>query len=284
MKKLTISNAKILRKLIEVQIISGSEFKAKKFLEQLKEENILKTQQLNRSQSKIHLINNEDLKSFIKNEFNIKDLNNYIKVMYKEMSSRSEVIKVSGDSKIKNIQTQTGLYLAGYENVILQIDDKKFNIVNILEGTSLFIHQNTMVGFSEDILIVGVENAENLLQIKKQKYLFKNIPKAKLFVLINPTMLKFLETINNEYLHFGDFDLAGISIYETKTKPKIKKSSFFIPDSIEETIKNGNKELYFKQYEKYKGLKSKNKNIQVLIEIIHKYKKVVEQELFVTKQ
>jgi hypothetical protein len=283
MKKLSLSNAKILLKLVEKQTINGSEFKDKKFLALLVEENILKIQQLNRSQSKIHLYSKEDLRTYLKNEFDINDLKKYIEVMEDDESLRRDLIDVSGDSKTKNIQTQTGLYLAGYENVILNINDKKFNIANILERTSLFIHQNTKFSFDKDILIVGVENVENLLQIKKQKYLFEHIKKAKLFILINPPMLKFIQNYQNEYLHFGDFDLAGVSIYETKINPKVKKSRFFIPDNIEDMLKNGNEKLYFKQYEKYKNIKSEDKNVQNLIDMINSYQKTLEQEIFVIK-
>ena len=280
MKKLSLFNAKILQKLIEVQTINGSEFKGKKFLSLLVEENILKIQQLNRSQSKIHLYNKEDLNSYLKNEFAINDLKKYIAVMEDKMSLRNDLIDVSGDSKTKNIQTQTGLYLSGWENILLKINNSDFNLRNIIEGTSLFIHHNTKFTFDESILIIGIENVENLLHIHKQKYLFEHIKKNKLFILINPPMLKFLKTCQNEYLHFGDFDLAGISIYETKIKPKVNNSHFFIPGNIEEMLKNGNETLYFKQYEKYKDIKSEDKNIQELIDMINRYQKVIEQEIF----
>jgi len=282
MMDLSISNAKILQKLILINIINGSEFKNKKLLAQLVEENILKIQQLTPCKSKIHLINFDNLKSYLKNEFNIKDLDKYIEILTSKGISRSELIEVSGDSKTKYIQTQTGLYIAGYENVILSFNEKKFNIANILEGTSLFIHHDTKFTIDKDILIVGVENVENLLQIQKQKYLFEKFKKDKLFVLLNPPMLKFIEISQNKYLHFGDIDLAGISIYETKVKTKIKNSDFFIPASIEEDLKDGKKQLYFRQYEKYKSLISDTLEIQVLIDLIHKYQKVVEQEIFIT--
>lgn len=281
---MNLSIAKTLQKLVSLSEINGNEFKNKNFLNKLVEEKILYVKQIGKTQTKITLLDYEALDNYLGNEYNIKDLDYYIKVMSQKQSQRSEIVKASGDTKTKQAATQTGLYISGYDTVTVKINDDDFDINTIPNGTSLFIHQNTKIMINEDILIVGVENVENLLQIKKQKHLFDSFVKNKLFLLLNPTMLNIIGTLKNEYLHFGDFDLAGISIYETKIKAKTKHSNFFIPKNIEKFLQKGNKKLYLKQYDKYKMVKSDDKKIQELITKIHFYQKGVEQEIFIDKE
>lgn len=278
---MNLSIAKTLKKLIDYDEINGSEFKNKKFLKLLEEESIVKVSQISKTRTKIILNDYEMLDDFLGNEYNIKDLDYYIKVMDDKSSKRSDLVKATGDTKTKNITTISGLYINGYENFQVEVNNEKFNISNILNNTSFFIHKNNIVKISKDILIVGVENMESLLLIQKQKNLFENYSKKKLFIFINPSMLKLIENLENEYLHFGDFDLAGISIYETKIKPKIKNSNFFVPTNIEKLIINGNKNLYQKQYEKYKNIKSTEEKVQDLINLINENKRVIEQELLI---
>ncbi len=114
---------------------------------------------------------------------------------------------------------------------------------------------------------------------KKYQRFFKN--NNILFVVINPYMLEWISDLKNEYIHFGDYDLAGINIYLNKVVPKLnmsKKYSMFIPDNIESLIKkHGNSELYEKQLQ-YKNLVTQDNKINDLIEIIKHEKKAIEQE------
>jgi hypothetical protein len=102
-----------------------------------------------------------------------------------------------------------------------------------------------------------------------------------LFVVITPFMLKWIANLENEYIHFGDYDLAGVNIYLNKVLPRLKKSkkySFFMPNNIEQLIeKHGNSELYEKQ-KQYKNLLSNDVEVNKLVEIIRKFKTGFEQE------
>ena len=72
-------------------------------------------------------------------------------------------------------------------------------------------------------------------------------------------MREWIETLENEYIHFGDYDLSGINIYINEMIPRLKKSkkySMFIPFNIESLIdKYGDRELFEKQkrYFEYKA-------------------------------
>ena len=86
-------------------------------------------------------------------------------------------------------------------------------------------------------------------------------------------------------MHFGDFDFAGIGIYMNEFKKHLdEKAVFFVPNKIEELIRlNGNRSLYNEQKINFKVELINEGNLLNLIEMIHKYKKGLEQELLIKK-
>ena len=94
-------------------------------------------------------------------------------------------------------------------------------------------------------------------------------------------MQEWIEDLENEYIHFGDYDVEGIGIYINKIIPRLKKSkkySMFIPENIEFLIKEyGSRELFEKQ-RKLEDMIIVDEKIIALKEMILKYKKCLEQE------
>ena len=186
-------------------------------------------------------------------------------------NTRAALIEAKSDSKVKKISPQDGLYING-KCLILDFE------LPISQNSAVFLKDIPNV--DKDILIVCVENFENIIYVKEQFKYFRDI--NILFVYRNATMLNFIKDLENEIIYFGDFDLAGIDIYLTQIKPKNKNISFFIPTNIQELIVEfGSKKLYEKQINKYKTLTTNEKNIQVLIDIINKEQKALEQEYFI---
>ena len=147
---------------------------------------------------------------------------------------------------------------------------------------SLFIHKDAKIKLPKDITIVGVENFENLQNIQKQKYLFEAGQK-KLFVYRNKYSRELLSQSFNEYLHFGDFDLAGINIFLNEVVPRLphERHKFFIPTNIEDLLEKGSAGDYFLHHKKYPNLKTKMKYLQDLIDLIHKKKRSLHQEFLI---
>ncbi|MFO7823917.1 MAG: hypothetical protein R6V72_08245, partial [Cyclobacterium sp.] len=51
-------------------------------------------------------------------------------------------------------------------------------------------------------------------------------------------LIKWISSIPNNYLHFGDFDMSGIGIYLNEYKKHFPiKSQFFIPGGFRGTLK-----------------------------------------------
>jgi len=171
-----------------------------------------------------------------------------------------------------------GLYLSSSQKLDVVLDG---NTINILpnDGLGYFFFHTQKVEVSKNTVIVGVENYQVVWFAKRyEKFFYKpNI----LFVVTTPYMLEWISTLENEYIHFGDYDLAGVNIYLNKVLPRLlksKKYSMFIPKNIEQLIKKyGNSELY-KNQKQYKNLRTGDEEITSLIEIITRLKKGFEQE------
>ena len=133
---------------------------------------------------------------------------------------------------------------------------------------------------------------ENFRMIRRQRRFFEEYLHAHglsdkvLFVSRYPQstdLRRWLCTISNHYLHFGDFDLAGISIYLFEFWQYLGKerSSYLIPDDIESRLKSGSRKRYDEQCEHFKDIKSDILELQRLIELIHKERKAYDQEGYI---
>ena len=89
--------------------------------------------------------------------------------------------------------------------------------------------------------------------------------------------------IPNRYIHFGDFDLAGIHIFLTEFYAHLgARSSFLIPQDIEDRIAKGSLERYNDQYARYSRITSDIKEIQALIDLFNKHHRCYDQEGYIS--
>jgi hypothetical protein len=156
--------------------------------------------------------------------------------------------------------------------------------INFTNGTFQFIFDFEKFIPEENVTIVGIENPGNFRYIGKQKHLFKEI--QPLFVRRYPQnqskdFIKWLKSIPNKYLHFGDFDFAGIGIYLNEYKKYLgEKVLFFVPNNLEDLIKlNGN--LYYDQKINFRMDNIDEVSLLKLFQLIHTNKKGLEQEFLV---
>ncbi len=280
--KISQGVVKKLIKLRDNRVITGGEFNQFiKYLEPMLNDGGLKRRSITRSRFEIILTDIESFYLYIQNKFHITDLDGYLENLQNPKITRAEMLKVSLDDKAKTINPFDGLYIASYDNINIYMDDK-ITKLNTLNASSLFINKSSNFRIDKDILVVGVENAENLLFINKQKDYFSHIKGKKIFIYRNPSMLNWLETINNNYLHYGDFDFAGISIYKSQILPRVKADkSFFIPSNIEEMLERGQSNLYYKHFSYKNSILGIDESIDKLIMLIDDYKKTVRQEFLI---
>ena len=171
-----------------------------------------------------------------------------------------------------------GLYVSSLQKLDVLLNGEPVSILPN-DGLGYFFFHTENIELFEDTIVVGVENYQVVWFAKRYTEFFTK-PKL-LFVVITPYMLEWISSLENEYVHFGDYDLAGVNIYLNKIIPRLLKSqkySMFIPHNIEQLIeKYGNSELYENQ-KQYQNLLSNDAEVNSLIEVIMKHKKGIEQE------
>lgn len=280
--KIPVHIAEKLIQLSQGQTLPSSKAKHALIEELVRERIIIRK---GRIQKALHLINPEALSIYLQNKYGIIDLEDYIEVSKKEDVIRSELVAVASNSKLRQIRTFKGFLINGFSAVQAMLNGKSTTL-NFTDGIFQFIYDFEDFIPDPSVTIVGIENPENFRHIEKQKYLFKNI--YPLFVSRYPQnqskdLITWLGTISNPYLHFGDFDFAGIGIYMNEFKKHLgDKAMFFVPENMAELIRtHGNKTLYNEQKINFKVELIQEEDLLKLIEIIHQYRKGLEQEVLI---
>jgi DNA-binding phage protein len=230
----------------------------------------------------IQLRDKEALKIYLSNQLQINDLEGYIHALENKDASRSEFVKIARDSKKSKERAFKGFLVNSYNPIKAELNSQKL-VINPVEGSFIFFYDFDTFKISKDITIVGVENSRNFRHIEEQKYLFKDI--SPLFISRYPQnqnkdFIKWMKSVPNDYIHFGDFDISGIGIYLNEYKKHLfSKAKFFIPKGIEYTIKNnGSRERYDNQKANFDKNKIKERQLLALVNIINTEKKGLDQE------
>lgn len=200
--------------------------------------------------------------------------------------SRASLAKETGNSKLVAVRSCSGFPINSYEPIESLLNGESF-MVNPQEGCFLFVTDWKTFVIPDDVIVVGIENMENFRKIRQQRELFMSelgIHRL-LFVSRYPQSIdlrSWLQIIPNRYIHFGDFDLAGINIFLTEYNAYLgNRSSFLIPSDIERRLAKGTIERYNDQYQKFKSLNSNVPEIQHLIDVINRFHRCYDQEGYI---
>lgn len=278
---ITTKQIQNLRSLLKKETIAWSALNAE--VRQLLINEQLLTISTHRSRKSIYAPNTEALQTFLEQRFEELRGINWDSNDLGDATSRSELAAYSGNSKTKEIRSCPGFIVNSYDPIYA-----KLNGIDIViapeEGTMVFIADWEHFKISQEVLVVGIENMENFRRIKEQRYLFPT-DRPILFVSRYPQstdLRNWLQIISNEYLHFGDFDLAGMHIYETEFYKYLgNRASFFIPTDIESRLSNGSTERYNTQYAKFKNYIPKDTRLLSLYEMIKHYHRCYDQEGYI---
>lgn len=207
--------------------------------------------------------------------------------------SRALMAAETGNSKLVMVRSCPGFPVNSYEPIECFLDGNPF-VVNPQEGSFLFVSEWEKFTIPKDTVVIGVENMDNFRMIRRQRTFFEkylhnhDLSDKVLFVSRYPQstdLRKWLCTISNHYLHFGDFDLAGINIflYEFQQYLGKERSSYLIPADIEYRLKFGSRKRYDEQYCRFKNIKSDVCELQKLIDLIHHERKAYDQEGYISR-
>jgi len=278
--KLNLKDAKNLLLVKNGDIIKKSAF-GKGFLKTLKamiELGALKEEKVTKNSFNISLGRSEAFNGYLEKYLFVDNLTGYIEALSLQNPSRAELSELGVSTKLKSTNPKSGFHINSPDAVEVTINQKRVKLDFPME-CALFVHKDAHMAIDDDIIIVGVENFENVSGKLKNRAMF---PTGKMiFIERSKALQNLLGNVSNKYIHFGDIDLAGIYIFENEYEPIVhKRGSFFIPENIEMLIKQGHSELYEKQKRKYHFLSGKTDETKALIAMMHKYKRSVEQEIF----
>ncbi len=205
-----------------------------------------------------------------------------------EDSSRSAQASISGNSKTRSERSCPGFLVNSFQRIDCKLGNYTFAI-EPTEGSAVYIADWESFIPPVSALIIGVENMENFLKIRNQKDIFAEMmneeEKEVLFAAryaFSSDLTDWLASLPNRYLHFGDFDLAGIDIFLKQFKPHVgERGNFLIPSDIESRLKQGSRKRYDEQYQRYSNLTDSDPAINHLISLIHKYRRTYDQEGYI---
>lgn len=277
---MTISKTQmdLLHRLMSGEAVAASSLRNDIATELLEEE--LLTVRTHGSRRSFAAIDTVALRKFVESHYGCLGIAN------KDELTRAEMASDTGNSKLVMVRSCPGFPVNSYEPIACKLNGREF-VVNPQEGSFLFVADWQSFEIPEDIVVVGIENMENFRMIRQQRELFERciVGHRLLFVSRYPQstdLRSWLQMIPNRYIHFGDFDLAGINIFLTEFNAYLGgRSSYLIPSDIEQRLKNGSIERYNDQYQKFKSVKSSIPEIQHLIDTINVYHRCYDQEGYI---
>lgn len=216
---------------------------------------------------------------------------NYRILEVEECESRSSMAEDTGNSKLVMVRSCPGFPVNSYEPIDCSLGDKRF-VVNPQEGSFVFVTDWEIFTIPDDVTVIGIENMENFRMIRKQRHLFEEylhrhrLPQKALFVSRYPqssALRKWLTSISNKYLHFGDFDLAGIHIFLSEFLKYLgeERTYYLIPDDISSRLKHGSTKRYDEQLLRFKEIHTAIAELQQLIDLINRERKGYDQEGYI---
>ena len=199
---------------------------------------------------------------------------------------RSEQAAETGNSKLVAVRSCPGFPVNSYEPIPCLLNGQEMEVCPN-EGSFLFVADWQQFSIPEDVVVVGIENMENFRLVRQQKALFSELSQNGqiLFVSRYPQstdLRSWLQTIPNRYVHFGDFDLAGIHIFLTEFRQYLgDRASLLVPADIEQRLERGSAERYRDQYLRFRKLTADIPSVQRLIDLINLYHRGYDQEGYV---
>ena len=282
MMKISKTLINTLQQLIDGESIAYSTLR-KDFAETLFAEGLL-TVQTHGSRRSFRAIDTIALKNFI--QIHYEELRTLGDNDLKSYTTRSEQAAETGNSKLVMVRSCPGFPVNSYEPITCSLFGNEF-VINPPESSFVFIDNWQQFAIPEGVIVVGIENMENFRMIRHQRKLFESVlgDVPLLFVSRYPQsqdLRNWLIGIPNKYVHFGDFDLAGIHIFLTEFYKYLgNRSEFLVPSDIEQRLAKGSPVRYNKQFGKYCALRTDIQYLQLLIDLINKYHRGYDQEGYI---
>ena len=282
-KPLSLSFSRCLLRLQNGEQLNSSEIGSTNLLKRFCDDGIIQKQPFGNRRVSYFCMNPAALQNYLKAQNDILSLESYIIEFERITSDGENSLNASKSTKTFRGKSLQGFFIKAFETTLM-VSGK--TVPSTPEGIELFIHHPEKLKITEKALVIGIENPECFLKFEQLSHLF---PQKELIIImryLSNSPNRWVQKISNQYIHFGDFDPAGLSIYihEYRNRLPVHRCSYFIPQNIDELIgKYGLTSLYDKQIYLLKNIDFQlYPEIKKLINIMQKYRKGLEQERLLT--
>lgn len=227
-------------------------------------------------------------RQFLADRYDIRDLQ-AVREALSGNASRAELVASTGDSKFVKNRSFSGFPVNCYEPLQVELHGETLTL-QPYNGAFTFISDYDSFKIPADYIIIGIENAENFRLVDRQRAFFEQELGEHKFLFVsrypqNGDLVSWLENIPNQYIHFGDLDLAGIHIFQSEFLPHLEgRASFLVPTDYDHRISQGSRERYNVQLPRYSNLRASSPQILLLLDSIHRHHRGYDQEGFIVKQ
>ena len=219
------------------------------------------------------------LESVLENHYSIRDLDSFVQLRDGQDRSRAELTRITGNSKTLPVAPMRGLYFGVLGGAEILVKGKP---ATPPAGTALFIPVSRLRDLSiTPMSILGVENVEAFLNAER---LNLQIPSAAVTVLRwnwGNEWRTWIAEHTPEFAYAGDYDWAGVSIFENEVLPYSPRAQFLIPEDLEERLADGNPSLFNSQEDKYLDYKPRSAQGACIYKAIKFARRVLEQEALI---
>ena len=209
--------------------------------------------------------------------------------------SRAQQVQLVGDSKAVAVRSCPGFPVNVTVPLSVRLGERKI-LLCPCPGSFLYISSFWDFRIPSDAIVVGVENMENFRLPERQTAVWEEIAEQfgdggvppLLLVSRYPQsrdLVTWLQGIPNQYVHFGDFDLAGIHIYLTEFYRYLgaERSAFFVPSDLEQRLAtSGSRDRYQVQFERFGKMEVPDARLLPLVSLLHRHQKGYDQEGYIT--
>lgn len=203
-----------------------------------------------------------------------------------EPEFRARQVQLVGDSKASAVRSCPGFPVNVVLPMNVMVGERKFYLFPC-PGTFLYISDYQDFRIPSNAIVVGVENMENFRLPEQQQEVWEQMGPHLLLVSRYPQskdLINWLQCIPNPYVHFGDFDLAGIHIYQSEFYKYLgpERASFFVPEDIEERLAKGSRERYADQFARFGKMQVEDIRLEPLVQLIHRHQRGYDQEGYIS--
>ena len=216
------------------------------------------------------------------NDFSLSDL--------PSPKSRAFQAALTGDSKaFSKVRSCPGFPVSVLQPMGFAIHGKRHTLAPPA-GTFMYVSDYQSFRVDPGVTVVAVENMENFRCLKEQKPLFDDYfgKGAKLLFVsrfpLSRDLRDWLAAIPNRFYYYGDFDLAGVSIFESEYRRFLgSRAKMLIPKDIEERIvRHGCTERYLTQAKSLGKLQSGDPDCADLLNLICARHSCYDQEGYIS--